>query len=158
MTHVAIYCRVSTDLQNIDQQRQILVDYCNKNNYSYRTYKDEAESGTISDRPQWQQLLKDCDIGTFDMIVVSKWDRITRDLGYAIEFINWLKGHSKIKLYSLYDGFFDITPDRIFNFKLMCLLSEYELEINRWRMRIGIERAKKEGKYKYGRGRPKPKT
>ena len=37
---------------------------------------------------------------------------------------------------------------------LNCFLSEREILINKWRSRIGIERAKKEGKYRGGRGRP----
>ena len=46
------------------------------------------------------------------------------------------------------------TPDGYFTFMLNCLLSEREILIDKWRSRIGIERAKKEGKYRDGRGRP----
>ena len=63
---VAIYARVSTDEQNIEQQRQLLIDYCTSKEYTFRTYKDEAMSGTISDRPEWQNLLKECEKGTFE--------------------------------------------------------------------------------------------
>jgi hypothetical protein len=37
------------------------------------------------------------------------------------------------------------TQDGYFTFMLNCLLSEREILINKWRSRIGIERAKKEG-------------
>jgi site-specific DNA recombinase len=143
---VAIYVRCSTDEQNIGQQRELLVKYCNEKSFQYRTYSDEAISGSISERPEWQRLLRDWEL--FDAILVVKIDRITRSLKYAIEFWDWLQAHPQITLISLYDSIDLKTPDGYFTFMLNCLLSERELLINRWRGRIGIERAKKEGKYK----------
>jgi DNA invertase Pin-like site-specific DNA recombinase len=144
----AIYCRVSTDDQNIDQQRALLVEYCNKNNHIFRSYMDEAVSGKIEDRPQWQKLIADCERGEFEAILVVKADRITRTLKYALWFYDWLQAHKNVRLISLYDSINFDTPDGYFVFMLNCLLSERELLVNQWRMRIGIERAKKEGKYK----------
>jgi len=145
---VGIYCRVSTDEQNIEQQKQFLIEYCRKQNFSYLSYIDEAISGKVSERPAWNKLLRDAAKGKVEAILVSKYDRITRDLGYAITFLAWIK-KTKVRLISVYDsGTFSFSPDEIFNFKLKCLLSEYELEQLRWRSQIGIERAKREGKYK----------
>jgi len=143
---IAIYCRISTDDQNIHQQRDLLVEYCKKNNLQYRTFLDEAVSGKLIDRPSWNKLLKECETKDFDSILVTKFDRITRNLKYSIEFLEWLQVNN-IKLISLYDGVFEFTPDQVFMFKMKCLLSEHELEVTKWRSRIGIERAKKEGKY-----------
>lgn len=156
---IAIYCRVSTDEQNIKQQKDLIVDWCNKNGHTYRSYMDENQSGKVKDRPQWSQLVKDVDKGDFEGIAVSKWDRMTRDSQYACILLDWLKPMYErgFRLYSIYDGELEFTPDKIFQFKLKCLLAEYELSQNAWRRQIGIERAKREGKYKYGRGRPKPK-
>ena len=144
---IAIYTRVSTDDQNIQQQRDLLVAYCKNNNLQFRSFQDEAISGKINDRPEWNKLLKSCELKEFDTILVTKFDRITRNLKYSIEFLEWLQLHN-IKLISLYDGPFEFTPDQIFMFKMKCLLSEHELEVLKWRSRIGIERAKAEGKYK----------
>lgn len=143
---IALYCRVSTDDQNIGQQRDLLVDYCKRNNLQYRTFIDSAISGKLIDRPDWNKLLKACENKEFDTILVTKYDRITRNLKYSIEFLEWLQINN-IKLISLFDGVFEFTPDQIFMFKMKCLLSEHELEVTKWRSRIGIERAKKEGKY-----------
>lgn len=148
---VAIYSRVSTDEQNIEQQRQLLIEYCNKNEYNYRSYSDNAMSGSLNDRPEWNRLLSDCDKGQFNAILVVKADRITRSLKYAIWFYDWLMTHKNIRLISIYDSINLDTPDGYFTFMLNCLLSERELLINQWRSRIGIERAKREGKYKGGK-------
>jgi site-specific DNA recombinase len=147
---VAIYCRVSTDEQNVQQQRDLLVKYCNEKDYKFRSYMDSGVSGSISDRLQWQQLLKDLENKEFDILLVTKVDRITRSLKYAVWFYEWLQANTHIKFISLYDSIDLTTPDGYFNFMLQCLLSERELQINKWRSRIGIERAKLEGKYKGG--------
>ena len=111
---------------------------------------DSGVSGSISDRIQWQQLLKDLENKEFDILLVTKVDRITRSLKYAVWFYEWLQSNAHIKFISLYDSIDLTTPDGYFNFMLQCLLSERELQINKWRSRIGIERAKLEGKYKGG--------
>lgn len=145
---IGLYARVSTDDQNVKQQVSYLRDYCLKNNHTYRSYIDDGVSGELSDRPAWQKLLKDCENNKINTILVVKFDRITRDLKYAIEFLGWLSQHS-VKLVSIFDGGeFVSSPDQVFSFKLKCLMSEHELAVLRWRSRMGIERAKKEGKYK----------
>ena len=147
---VCIYARVSTDEQHIQQQIDLLKEYCQKYSHTFRTYKDENITGSISNRPEWQQLLKDCEKKQFDAILVVKTDRITRSLKYAIEFFEWYQQQKPLKLISLYDSCDLDSPDGYFTFMLNCLLSERELLINRWRSKIGIERAKREGKYKGG--------
>lgn len=146
---LGIYARVSTDDQNIQQQKDILIDYCNKNNYHYRCYEDNGVSGSIANRPEWQRLLKNID--TYDGILVLKIDRITRSLRYAIEFYDlFMKIKEKkpdFKFISLYDNVDLSKPDGYFSFMLKCLLAEYELIQLDQRRQIGIERAKREGKY-----------
>lgn len=148
---VAIYCRVSTDEQNIKQQSELLIKYCIEKKLDYKVFEDNAISGSINNRPRWNKLLKACENKEFDTILVTKIDRITRSLKYAIEFFDWYNNNKPLKLISLYDSIDLDSPDGYFNFMLQCLLSERELLTNRWRSRIGIERAKAEGKYKGGK-------
>ena len=59
---VALYARVSSDRQDVDlsvsAQLRALRDYAQKNGYLVaREYVDEAESGRIADRPQFQKML-----------------------------------------------------------------------------------------------------
>jgi DNA invertase Pin-like site-specific DNA recombinase len=144
---IGLYARVSTDDQNVKQQVNYLREYCLRNGWTYRSYVDDGVSGEISKRPSWVRLLNDCVNGHINTILVTKFDRVTRDLSYSIEFLDWLKRYD-VKLVSVFDGGeFKFSPDSIFTFKLKCLLSEHELAVLRWRSAIGIERAKKEGKY-----------
>jgi len=146
---IALYCRVSTDDQNVKQQHDLLKQYCKGRGIKYSSFIDKGISGKISDRPAWNKLIRECEQGKFKTILISKFDRVTRSLKYSIEFIEWLK-HHHTQLISLYDGTLELTPDQIFTFKLKCLMSEYELDVLKWRSKIGIDRAKKQGKYKGG--------
>ena len=58
----ALYARVSSDRQDVDlsvaAQLRALRDYAEKNGYHVaHEYIDEAESGRIADRPQFQKML-----------------------------------------------------------------------------------------------------
>lgn len=148
---IAIYARVSTDKQNVDQQLKLLKEFCDKNKYFFRSFVDVGVSGKVRKRPQWRKLIRECEKGKFKTILVQRTDRITRELRYALKFWDFITKH-KIKVISLYEGNFDcLDSDHYFNFMLRCLLSEKELMDLAYRRRIGIERAKKEGKYKGGK-------
>lgn len=155
---VGLYARVSTDEQNVEQQKDVLIKYCRDKGWDYRSYVDYAVSGSVSDRPAWKRLLRDCELGKFDGIVALNIDRLTRTLSYAVEFYDWFipqKG-KKLQLYLVYEGIDLRTYDGWFNFMIKSVLAEYELKKLDQRRRIGIERAKKEGKYKGGKkGRKK---
>ena len=112
----------------------------------HRTFMEAEMSGSTGDRPGWQDLFRETEKGGFNAIVAVKTDRIKRSLKYAVWFYDWLIAHPTIKLVSIYDSVDLQRPDGYFTFMLNCLLSEREILINKWRSRIGIERAKKEGK------------
>ena len=64
LTPAALYARVSSDRQDVDlsvsAQLRALRDYAHKNGYLVaREYVDEAESGRIADRPQFQKMLNE---------------------------------------------------------------------------------------------------
>ena len=62
ITPAALYARVSSDRQDVDlsvaAQLRALRDHARKNDYMVvREFVDEAESGRIADRPQFQKML-----------------------------------------------------------------------------------------------------
>ena len=61
-TPAALYARVSSDRQDVDlsvaAQLRALRDYARENGYVVaREYVDEAESGRVADRPQFQKMI-----------------------------------------------------------------------------------------------------
>ena len=66
----AIYARVSTDEQakkySIPAQLELLRNFAKANNYEiFKEYIDKGESGTLSERPQLQELLHGATRGMF---------------------------------------------------------------------------------------------
>ena len=83
---VAIYIRVSTKKQveegySLDAQLDILQKFCENNGYIlYKIYADEGKSGKDTNRPAFQEMMKDMRAGLFNKILVTKLDRISRSL------------------------------------------------------------------------------
>ena len=81
---VAIYCRVSTEEQNWNNQLGMLLDYCKKNKYKvYKQYVDII-SGSKQSRPEFNKMLEDMRRYRFRAVVVTKLDRIGRSLKHLL--------------------------------------------------------------------------
>ena len=97
-TPVALYARVSSDRQDVDlsvaAQLRALRDYAEKNDYLVaREYVDEAESGRIADRPEFQKMLGEANKpeAPFKEILVWKFSRFTRKREHAVAFKSMLR-------------------------------------------------------------------
>jgi len=85
---VAIYCRVSTEQQDVDKQEEICLDYCNKQSLEvFKVYKDII-SGSKESRLQFNKLLEDLRSNSFDAIMVTKLDRLGRSLQHLLGLID----------------------------------------------------------------------
>ena len=78
-----IYARYSSDRQNeqsIEGQVRVISEYAARNNIRIiKSYIDRAMTGRSDDRPEFQQMIKDAKSGTFDTVLVYKFDRFSRD-------------------------------------------------------------------------------
>ena len=97
LTPVALYARVSSDRQDVDlsiaAQLRALRDYAEKHDYLVaREYVDEAESGRIADRPEFQKMLNEAakPEAPFKEILVWKFSRFTRKREHAVAFKSML--------------------------------------------------------------------
>ena len=98
LTPVALYARVSSDRQDVDlsiaAQLRALRDYAEKHDYLVaREYVDEAESGRIADRPEFQKMLNEANKpeAPFKEILVWKFSRFTRKREHAVAFKSMLR-------------------------------------------------------------------
>ncbi len=94
----ALYARVSSDRQDVDlsvaAQLRALRDHAKRNGYLVvREYVDEAESGRISHRPQFQRMLDEAGRpeAPFREILVWKFSRFTRKREHAVAFKSMLR-------------------------------------------------------------------
>ena len=80
---VAQYARFSSDNQrteSIDAQLRAMNQFCKQQHWQVvATYTDEARSATTDNRPQFQQMIADSGKGIFDIVLVHKLDRFSRD-------------------------------------------------------------------------------
>src|SRR5664280_1870625 len=76
MNHIALYIRVSTSEQTVENQRIRLVEYAKQNNCTYDMF-EEVES-TRKTRPVKQALLAKLRQKHYDAVVVYKLDRWAR--------------------------------------------------------------------------------
>jgi len=98
MMKAALYARVSSEEQvegySIDAQRrafQVLVE--GRGWTTYREYVDEgksARSDNINKRPSFKEMITDALAGKFDILVVHKLDRFSRNLRITLEYFDKL--------------------------------------------------------------------
>ena len=81
--NAVIYARYSSDRQreeSIEGQLRECTDYAMKNNMTLLgTYVDRALSARTADRPDFQRMIADSAKGLFDVVLVWKLDRFSRD-------------------------------------------------------------------------------
>lgn len=81
---VAIYVRVSTEEQDLTNQIELCKKHCEIHNHEiYKIYKD-IFTGTKESRPAFNELLKDMRGYKFNMVIVSKLDRMGRSLSHLL--------------------------------------------------------------------------
>lgn len=146
---VALYVRVSTTSQleegySIEEQKAKLESYCDiKDWHIYKVYTDGGFSGSTTERPALEQLIKDAQNKLFDTVLVYKLDRLSRsqkDTLYLIEDI-FLKNN--IEFVSLLENFDTSTPFGRAVIGLLSVFAQLEREQIKERMQLGkLGRAK----------------
>mgnify|MGYP001480137825 FL=1 len=149
MKHIALYIRVSTSEQTVENQRIRVIEFAEKNGYTYDIY-EETES-TRKTRPVKQALLEKLRQKQYDAVIVYKLDRWARSSTELIldtkELID--KG---IGFISISDNLDFSSASGKLHFAILSAFAEFERELIRERTIEGLRRAKLQGKQA---GRPK---
>jgi len=152
MKRCVLYSRVSTDKQQCLNQVIEMTEYTKRSDLEIvRTYQDDSTSSRkeISQRTQLSQMLSDANRKSFDVLVVSSIDRIARNTKECIEIVNQLN-ELNIDIIFLREGVDTRTSIGRMIFHVFSSLGEYEREMIRSRIMIGLNRAREQGK-KLGR-------
>lgn len=132
------YARVSTQDQNLDRQRDLLLQ-----NGCVRIYEEKV-SGTKRDRPQLQLMLDTLREG--DVVIVAELSRLgrsVRDLFAIVERINEIGAQIK----SLKEPWLDTTtPHGRLLFTFFSGISEFERDLIRQRTKEGMAAARARGR------------
>ena len=145
---VAVYARVSTDGQTVENQLQELDRVAKREGWEVvEVFQDRGISGAKGreGRPAFDRLCKGVVRGEFDLVAAWSVDRLGRSLQDLIGFLNEL--HSKkVNLYLHQQGLDTSTPAGKMLFQMLGVFAEFERAMIQERVRAGLKRAKAAGK------------
>lgn len=108
---VAIYCRLSKEdgdsevSDSIENQKNALLEKANENDWNiYNIYTDDGYTGLNMDRPDFQRMKKDIELGNIDIILVKNQSRIGRDNSDVDKFLNKYLIERRVRCLGLTDN------------------------------------------------------
>lgn len=143
----ALYLRVSTDGQTVDNQRLALETVCEQRGWKVmQVYSDNGVSGAKgrTQRPGLDTLLKDASRGQFDVVLAWALDRLGRSLVDLLDTLGELEaaGASLVLHQQAIDT---TTPAGRMFFQVTGAFAEFERAMIRSRVKAGLERARARG-------------
>ena len=154
MKRAAIYVRVSTDKQTIENQLRELRQIAERRGWEVvHEYHDAGIGGAKGReaRPGLDEMLKDAQRRRFDVVMAWAIDRLGRSLIDLLGTIQALEAYG-IDLYLDQQSVDTTTPAGRLMFQITGAFAEFERSMIRQRVRAGLKRAIESGKQL---GRPK---
>ena len=148
MIGVALYARISTDDKGQDNETQLQhlrKEADHRGYHIVKEYKDEASGKTIRGRPGYRQMMEDASKHKFDAIMVYKLDRLHRNTLECLMAVNSLSD-SGIDLIVTSQAIDTSTAAGRAMMQMIAVFAELESANTSERVKIGMERAKSEGK------------
>jgi DNA invertase Pin-like site-specific DNA recombinase len=143
----ALYLRVSTDNQTVDNQRLALEQVAaHRGWHIVETYTDHGISGAKSrdKRPAFNAMCNDATQGKLDVVMAWSVDRLGRSLQDLVVFLNELRD-LKVDLFLHKQGMDTTTASGRMLFQMCGVFAEFEREMIRDRINAGLARARKNG-------------
>ena len=140
---VAIYCRVSTEEQTVENQKIVLIEYAKRMGWEYEIF-EETESSRKTRPIQWElynNLLKK----KYDGLLIYKFDRWARSTKELIEHIENLVSKG-VAVYSYMENLDLSTSMGKAMLTIISAFAQLERDIIRERTLAGLKRARAQGK------------
>ncbi len=150
----ALYLRVSTDQQTVENQRIALLAVAERRGWTVvQTYVDEGISGAKGreKRPGFDAAMKDAARRRFDVLAVWAIDRLGRSTATVAGALADLDG-AGVAIYADREGMDATTPHGRAMLQMASVFAELERGLIRERVMAGLARARKAGK---ALGRPR---
>lgn len=145
---VALYARVSTDGQTVDNQLHELRRVARRHEWEVvAEFVDKGISGAKGkeERPALKRLLQAVARRDFDLVGAWSVDRLGRSLSGLLELLGELQA-KRVGLYLDQQGLDTTTPAGRAMFQMVGVFAEFERAMIVERVRAGLRRAVKEGK------------
>jgi len=145
----AIYARVSTLDQHVENQLQELRTYCERRGWTATEFIDHGVSGAKERRPALDEMLKAAKRRRFDVLIVWRLDRLGRNLRHLILLLDELHALG-VAFVSLAEGIDATTPAGRLQLHVLGAIAEFERSRIQERVRAGLARVRAQGR-KLGR-------
>jgi DNA invertase Pin-like site-specific DNA recombinase len=145
MKKVAIYARVSTDSQTVENQLQELHAVAQRNDWIVvAVHTDEGISGAKGrdKRPGYDALLTGVARKDYEMIACWSVDRLGRSLPHLVAFLGDIQAKG-VDLYLHQQGLDTSTPSGRMLFQMLSVFAEFERAMIRERIMSGLRRTSK---------------
>lgn len=142
---VALYTRVSTDSQTVENQHRELQAVAERLNWTIvATLADEGISGAKGrdQRPAFDRLMQMVTRKEIDLIACWSVDRLGRSLQHLVTFLNEINDRH-VDLYLHTQGLDTSTPAGRAMFSMLSVFAEFERAILRERIMAGLRRSTK---------------
>ena len=141
----AIYCRVSTDDQNLDRQVDELREFAARMKWELDGEYSDKLSGAQRSRPGLDAMMEAAERREFDVLTVWALDRVGRSTLHTLEIVEKLDALG-IHFRSYTQGAIDTTsPTGKLVLTILAGVAEMERSQIRERVRSGLSAAKKRG-------------
>lgn len=148
-----IYTRVSTDEQaktgySLGHQQHILTEFCKLKDIDIIYSFQEDYSAKNFERPAYRKLLAYCKAkkNIIDYVLVSKWDRYSRNQGDALNEIKRMSGLG-IEVNAIEQWIDFSIPQNKMMLSIFLTLPEIDNDIRGLNTKMGMRRSKKEGRW-----------
>ncbi|MDQ0197467.1 recombinase family protein [Neobacillus ginsengisoli] len=149
VSKVAVYVRKSREEETeetMNRQQAVLIDLCEKNNWSWELFKEVGSSQDLAEREELQKMLEKVNLFYFDAVVVADLDRLSRNV---IHF-------GQIKMLLVNAGVLVVTPSKTFDFSnesddmfsdFMSVIAKSEYQQIKKRLVRGTRQSAKQGNW-----------
>ena len=144
---VALYLRVSTDGQSVDNQRRELLSAAERHGWQVvAEFSDEGVSGakSRSKRPAFDTMLKAATRREIDMIAAWSVDRLGRSLQDLVAFLGEIH-EAGVDLFLHQQSLDTSTPTGRAMFQMLGVFAEFERSMIVARVHAGLKRARSKG-------------
>ena len=152
MKRVAIYARVSQDVQSVENQIRVLQQVAERSGWEVvHVFTDQGISGAKGrdQRPGFDALLKAVTRREIDMVAAWAVDRLGRSLPDLVGFLSELQA-SGTDLFLHQQGLDTSTPSGRLLFQMLGVFADFERSLIVARVKAGQDRARAKG-IRFGR-------
>ena len=157
----AVYCRVSTDAQadkefnSVEAQQEACETYVGLHRSEGWTiaaepYLDPGYTGSNTKRPGLTRLIADIEAREIDVVVVYKFDRLSRSMLDFLQLLDFFKKHG-VSFVSVSQRFDTSTPVGEVTLNILLSFAQFERQIIAERTRDKMQACRRRGRWTGGR-------